>query len=219
MNTEYVTETGVVLQIGRIPRQVIDRFVAEHPCPEPPMIAVETWAGDEEEVPNYEAPEYQQEMGQYWLELGKGHVVLIADAVTLPGNVDFSELAELMTFGLGSAGSPTGNFLRYMATDNDVQAIVGQVLYNSTVTDRAMLEASARYNVTWHSRQLSALTVFGKSPGRYGVEFEARRAAQFSRMGWGCFCKLDGPEQSAVVAFFRLSNSLAWLQSKRGSKQ
>jgi len=215
----YTTETGVELRIGRIPRQSIDRFVAEHRPPEPPMITVETWAGDVEEMPDHDAPEYQRAMGQYWLRMGKEHVALIADAVTVLSDTRLSELAELREVGLVTAESDSvADFLRYIVSDADTKEIVGVVLYNSTVTDRGLLEASVRFNVSWRGKRVSALSVLGDSPGRYGPEFEARRAAQFCGLPWRHFCKLGGPAQSSVVAFFRLNNSLAWLQSKRRGK-
>jgi len=214
---EYVTSTGIKLQLGRIPRARIDRFVGMHQQPEPPTIAVETWADDTEDVPNYKDEGYQQELSRYYLDLGKQHVSLIADAVTLPDGVDFSEVDELQEIGLGSGG--VVDFLRYMLHDQDVQLVVGAVLYQSTVTDQGLAEASARYNVRWGKRKLDAFVIVGKSKGGYGAEFEARRAAQFGGIAWERFCEMDGPQQSDGVAFFRLSMTLDWLQSKEASRK
>ena len=215
---DYKTRGGhLVISVGRVPRQRIDRFAVELPAPEPPTKAVEVWGEIQEEVPDYGDPGYQAALGRYWFELGKRHVDLIAPAVTLPPSADFGELTELREIGLGvnDAGS-VADFLRYVISDADLQAVVGLVLYQSTVTDRGLAEASARYNVTWDGRRLSALTTLGKSPGFYGPEFEARRAAQFVHREWEAFCELSGQEQSDIVAFYRLNASLAWLQSKEG---
>lgn len=213
----YVTSAGVELQIGRIPRQRIDRFAATNEMPEPPTKSVETWV-DTEEIPDYNDPDYQQELTQYYLGLGKQHVALIADAVTLTDGVDTSELDELQEIGLVTGGKTVADFLRYTIGDNDVQAIVAAVFYKSTVTWRGLMEASARYNVRWGTRKLDAFVVLGKSKGGYGPEFEARLAAKFNGTKWEIFCEMDGAEQSDIVAFFRLSNSLGWLQSKEASR-
>jgi hypothetical protein len=214
MIDRYVTSAGVELRIDRIPRQRIDRFSAGHPIPEPPTIAVETWAGDTEDVPNPKDPDYQQELLQYWLEVGKQHVALIADAVTLADDVDLSELDELREIGVGGSGNTVADFLRYTISDYDVQSVVEIVLYKSTVTTRGLMEASARYNVRWHKRKLDAFVILGKSRGAYGPEFEARRAAQFAHIKWAEFCELPGWEQSDIVAFLRLNSSLGYLQVK-----
>ena len=216
---EYTTRGGYLLDIGRIPRQMIDQFIADRPMPEPPTKTVEVWGDIPEEIPDYDDPGYQKKLNRYWLELGKQHVALIADAVTLPENVDFGELAELYEIGLvtDKTGS-VADFLRYVVCDDDAQEIASLVLYNSTVTDRGLWEASERYNVTWGGKRLTAFITLGKSAGMYGPEFEARRASQFSGKGWEAFCELPGMEQSAIVAFYRLNNSLAWLQAKEGAK-
>ena len=209
----YTTSTGVELRLERIPRQRIDQFACGHPVPEPPMRKADVWGGVTEDVPDYNDPGYQADLMRYYLELGKLNVELIADAVTLVGDdVDLSELYELRDVGLGSGSM--SDFLRYTVSDEDVQNIVAEVLYQSTVTDRGLKEASTRYNVRWGGRQINAFIVLGKSKGSYGAEFEARRAAQFNFTKWKIFCEMYGAEQSDIVAFFRLSNSLAWLQSK-----
>ena len=215
---EHQTRGGHRLSIGRVPRQRIDSFAVELPAPEPPVHTVEVWGDISEEVPDYGDPGYQEKLAHYWLELGKRHVDLIAPAVKLPADVDLGELAELREIGLTVRSESDGvaDFLRYVVADEDTREIVGLVLYQSTVTDRGMAEASARYNVTWNGQRLSALVTLGKSPGFYGPEFEARRAAQFANKEWEAFCELPGQEQSNIVAFYRLNASLAWLQAKEG---
>lgn len=213
---EYTTSTGIKLQLGRIPRSRIDQVAGMRRPPEPPTVAVETWV-DTEDVPNYDDPDYQRELTQYYLSLGKEHVKLIGDAVTLPDGVELGEMAELQEVGLGSGS--VADFLRYKLPDGDVQKIVAQVLYQSTVTDRGLAEASARYNVRWGKRKLDTFVVVGKSKGSYGAEFEARRAAKFNGTAWGRFCEMDGARQSDIVAFFRLSMTLDWLQSKEAARK
>lgn len=214
---EYTTAEGHRLRIGRIPRARIDAFGATNPPPEPPTKTVEVWGGLPEKVPDTNDPDYQAALGRYYVEIGRENVKLIAPAVELI-DVDLSEIAELGHAGVDSLDNQVAAFLRYMVNDAEVQAIVEQALYNSTVTNRGLMEASQRYNVRWGGGLLTAFSVLGKSAGSYGAEFDARRAAQFNGTRWPEFCEMSGAEQSNVVAFFRLSNSLSWLQSKEARK-
>lgn len=214
--SEYVTAGGLRLEISRIPRQVIDDFLAGEMPPEPPIREVEAWGGITEEVPVLDDPGYLAAMQQYYLQLGDGQIDLIAPAVGLPPDCGAVELEELRALGLAEEGDGKADLLRYvvLANEEDLGNVTELVFYNSTVTERGIAEAKARFGVTWHKLPVAAWHV-PSSPAGYNLEFEARRVGREAGYKWGEFCKLSGPEQSAEVALQRLGSRLAWLESQR----
>lgn len=212
MITEYATQDGYVLALGRIPRQHIDTFTSKYAPPEPPLKEVETWAGTER-VPDLDDSAYVAAMDRYYIQLAKSHVELIAPAVELPAGVDIGELYELRKANLLQNDNNVVGFLLYMLSDDDMSNVVQIILYNSTVTERGIAEAAKRYNVLWMNKSVMAWHVPG-TPGAYGAEFEARLAARYALMAWEDFCNLTGPEQSASVCFFRQANRLDYFQAK-----
>jgi len=101
-----------------------------------------------------------------------------------------------------------------LGSDDDLAAVVELVMYQSTVTERGIAEAAQAFNVTWMEKPVLQWGISG-SYGRHGAPFEARKAAQFSQYNWHDFCTLPGPEQSAIVAFYRLSTRLEWLMAQQ----
>lgn len=211
MQTEYVTEKGHRLSLGRIDRRLIDRLRIEREPPQPPTRAVEVWGGIEEEIPVLDDPGYQAQRMQYHLWLAKQQASVIAEAVTIldEDKVDWTELTELADLGL-VIPSPGVGFLTYLLSERDRANVVDLVLYQSTVTDRGIAEAETAFEVTWHRLPVRAWRVPG-TPGRVGSLFGDRQAAQFGGYNWSAFCELTGPEQSAVVAFYKISRRLEWL--------
>lgn len=214
--SEYVTKSGVRLEVGRIPRQEIDAFTVAHPSPEPPTRRAVAFGDVEEDVPVWDAPEYQAKLFDYYVSLAHDQMALVAGAVEILDTPDLSsELAELREIGLAQ-GDGHADLLRYviLGNDEDAAAVTGLVMYHSTVTERGIKEAKKAFCVTWAGQPVETWRVPG-TPGRYGSLFEARLAAKFSTYSWPVFCELSGPEQSAEVAFYRLSSRLDWLRSQK----
>lgn len=183
--------------------------------PAPPTEKVRAFGDVEEEVPVWDDPEYQEALSDYYWQVGHDQVGLIAAAVEISGAEAYAEeLAELEMTGLHT-GDDKADLLRYILLDDrDVAGVVEAVFYNSTVTERGIQEATELYAVTWQGRPVQAWRV-PRTPGRYGLVFEARRAARYGGYEWRDFCTLTGPEQSAEVAFYRLEGKLQWLMSER----
>jgi len=211
----YTTKNGVRLEIGRIPRQEIDRFVAAHPMPEPPTRKQAAFGGIEEDVPVLDDPGFQRAMMDYYVKMGHDQVDLIAGAVEIVGDIEalLVEADELREIGVIE---DEADLLRHLILGNtdDLAAVVGEVFYLSTVTERGIDEAKRMFNVTWAGQGVETWHVAG-TPGRYGQAFEDRLAAKFGGYNWGEFCELGGPQQSAAVAFYRLSNRLEALMAQR----
>jgi hypothetical protein len=205
----YVTKSGVRLEIGRIPRRLIDEFVRDHPVPEPPMkqVEAEVFGGIKEEMPDTKDPEYLLEMRRYYLEVGYKQIDLIAPAVKILDEIGTAEELEF----IGLSDNPA-DLLRSVVFDNqdDLTNVVEEVFYQSTVTQRGIEEAAKMFGVTWHGMPVD-LTKGPKSPAMYGSQFGDRKAAKEGGYNWREFIELSGPEQSAVVAHHRLSNRLDWL--------
>jgi hypothetical protein len=212
---EYATTAGMRLEVGRIPRQKIDNFIGGRPLPEPPTRTTEVFGGDTEEVPILDDPGYRRALLDYYITFGHDQVDLIADAVQIIGDVPLAELEELRELGLAE-GDGHADLLRHvvLGSDDDLAAVVELVMYQSTVTERGIAEAAQAFNVTWMEKPVLQWGIPG-SYGRHGAPFEARKAAQFSRYNWHDFCALSGPEQSAIVAFYRLSTRLEWLMAQQ----
>ena len=211
----YTTKNGVRLEIGRIPRQEIDRFVAAHPMPEPPTRKQAAFGGIEEDVPVLDDPGFQRAMVDYYIEMGNAQVDLIVGAVEIVGDIEalLVEADELRAIGVIE---DEADLLRHLILGNtdDLAAVVGEVFYLSTVTERGIDEAKRMFNVTWAGQGVETWHVAG-TPGRYGQMFQDRLAAKFGGYNWGEFCELSGPQQSAAVAFYRLSNRLEALMAQQ----
>jgi len=205
--------------LGRIDRRLIDRLKIKRESPRPPTRTVEVWGGIEEEIPVLNDPTYQAERMQYHLWLSKQQASVIASAITIldEDEVDWKELTELADLGL-VIPSPGVGFLTYLLSEQDRANVVELVLYQSTVTARGIEEAEKAYGVIWQERPIAAWRVPG-APTEFSREFEARRVARAYGYNWPGFCRLTGPEQSAEVAHFRLSNKLAWLEADYGRKR
>ena len=210
----YTTQAGIRLAIGRIPRQSIDQFLADHPQPEPPTKTVMAWGDVEEHVPVWDDPEYRMEMQAYYLQIGREQFDLITPALTiLPGREPDADLVEMQAAGI--AGSSPADTLRYgvLVEDGDVTAVVAEVFYRSTVTQRGIDEAAAGYAATWMDKPVLA-SKLPELPAEYAQSYRDRVAARFCGYTWNGFCDLAGPEQSACVAFYLIEQRLGWLASK-----
>jgi len=209
----YTTRGGVRLEIGRIPRRLIDEFARAHPMPEPPMKQVEAPVfGDiKEEAPDTHDPEYLLELRRYYTEVGYAQIDLIIDGVTILDEVGTPDELEF----LGLDGDK-GELLRslILANQEDLSAVVAGVFYESTVTQRGVDEAARMFGVSWYGNPVDP-NKGPKTPAMYLSPFGDRKAARDAGYTWSEFIELSGPEQSAIVAFHRLDNRLAWLMAHK----
>ena len=208
-----MTEQGYKLRLGQVDRRLIDRLKLGREEPKPPVRTVMAWGEIEEEIQILDDPGYQSEMMTYHLWLAKEQAVVISTAITLlDEEIDWTELFELQDLGLEFVDANVG-FLCYLLTDYDRANVVALVLYHSTVTARGIAEAEQAYGVTWLHKPVAAWRVPG-IPAELSFEFEARRVAKAAGYNWPSFCELSGPEQSAEVCHYRISNKLAWLEAE-----
>ena len=217
--SEYTTGAGVRLETGRLPRREIDEFLSAEPLPEPPMRQAEAFGGIVEEVPVLDDPTYLAELQTYYTRLGDEQIDLIAEAVEITEMPEreaaLAEMEDLRAIGLAE-GDDRATWLRHivLADNEDLANVVEQVLYNSTVTERGIAEATRAFGVTWMGQPVTTWHV-PRVPGRYNQQFEDRKAQRRGGYTWREFCALPGWEQSAEVAFYRLSTRLEWLMSQR----
>ncbi len=216
----YRTRSGYDVQIGKVGRRYIDEAVAQFERPQPPRastqdLGIEVFGGIEEDVYLYDDPGYLRALYAYYVELASHEFSILAKAITVE-EVPDDVIDELARLGLMRGGDEHAALLRYeVLSDNaDWEHVVGEVVYNSTVTERGITEASDRFNAQWRDEPLTRVSVPG-APARYSAEYEARVAARHGLLSWPEFCNLDGPEQSSQVAFYRHSMMLAWLETHR----
>ena len=201
----YTTRAGLVLDIGRIDRRLLDALAV--PEPQPPTRPVETWGGLVEQVPVYADPSYRRAIQKWRTTVWRKKLKVISTALSfdLPANND---MAALQAIGL--AQNTHADYLRLNVCAADQVSIVDEIYYQSTVTARGIAEAAERFNYTWRDKPLEAWAV-GYSPGKRGILAVDYRASMRSGMTWPQFCELTGPEQSAIVAFWNLEDRLSWL--------
>lgn len=71
----------------------------------------------------------------------------------------------------------------------------------------------SHFAATFRKRDIFSYRV-ARSGASFSPEFEAREAARWANYTWPEFCAMDGEEQSATVAQFRVSNYLESVISK-----
>ena len=207
------------LEVGKLPRRTIDEFLVARLPPEPPTREAEAFGGIVEEIPVLDDPAYLAKLQTYYTRLGDEQIDLVAEAVRIIEMPDreaaLVEMEDLQAIGLAEDDGHAA-WLRHivLADDEDLANVIELVFYNSTVTVRGIEEAGRAFNVTWMGQPVSAWHV-PRAPGRYSQQFEDRKVARRNHYQWREFGALPGPEQSAEVAFYRLSKRLEWLMSQR----
>lgn len=217
---EYILKNarwrGTHITIGRIPRQQIDTFIAENPQPSPPMrkaadLGIEVWGDPEATIEHVDDPEYVAEAQRWQLVFGRKMVNVFADAVDVPQDVEAQALAELEELNRAgiAAGSDRAEMLwSVLCDDSDMAEVVQLVLYESTVTVRGLLEAQRFYNVRWAGRPVPVMAKDRRWRATANSVFGDRLAARRDGKQWEVFCELSGPEQSKIVALYRLQDEL-----------
>ena len=213
--SEYQTGNGYRLAVGRVPKATADEFLSRCAPPPPPTRRAVAFGGLVEELPDPTNPAYQHELAAYVLRLSEERFAFVAGAVRVLNFTGTTEVAELATLGLLTPQDQAG-LLRLVVLSNpaDLLAVLELICYQSTVTERGIQEAYARFNAQW-AGQSALRWGIPHLPGSYSREYEDRRAARHSGLSFAEFCALPGPEQSAVVAFMRLEMRLEWLSSQR----
>jgi len=158
----YVTSTGVRVIVGHVDRRVLDAI--DIPKPQPPMRDVETWGNITERVPLLNDESYRRQLSDWRLSLFAGQWHAIAPALEAR-DVDLDEAHALQAAGLGEGRAI--DVLRYTLSELDQIQIVAAVYYQSTVTDRAMLEAEMRFDYTWRGKSISSWSL-KYAPGQRG---------------------------------------------------
>lgn len=218
------TSTGIELNIKGISRKVIDAFLLYRPPPLPPEKEIEIYGGFKEKISDYDDPTYKREYEQYVTALARDQFSIIAIAVTFDfdprKNAAFIELVQVGVIELSSTRQARLDFLRFVAMGQteDSALIMNEMLYLSTVTQKGIDEAADLFNVTWYGKRVELFGV-PKANARFGQQFEDREAARFAGIPWEDFAVLPGPEQSAIVAHYRLSNRLDWLQAQERKRK
>jgi hypothetical protein len=170
---------------------------------------VETWGGVKEEVPDYNDPGYRVAMLEYHLRYARDLMDVLAAGVTIL-NEDRARLSlQALEEVVGKQDDLALGLLRG-TTDFERAEIVELILYQSTVTQRAIDEAAARFGYKWRGKPLMTwhIPMSHGERGKLGVEW---KAAHRSGLTWAQFCDLSGPEQSRHVAFWMLEDKLAYL--------
>lgn len=213
MPSSFTTVDGTELLIDRVHRAAIDKFVAAHPEPEPPTIKVEIWGGLEEDVPNYDDLKYKQKLRDYRLGLGQDQLEIISQAISVVGYPP-TPPSDLLIL-LGKKRLTDIELLSYviLADKNDLEYVVGEVLYQSTTSIKGIIEAQQAFRVRWMDKEVTAWKV-PQLPADYNAEFRDRQVAKYCDYNWASFCELTGPEQSACVAFYLADKTLEYLASK-----
>ena len=229
--TKYVIEggryAGVRLEVGRVPRQLIDRFIAKHPEPEPPErkaseLGVEVWGDEDQLIKVHGDLDYLRQKAEWHASFGMEMFALLVEAVEIPAQATEeaeAEALDLVALGIVAGVDELTLIANVLASSKeDLNEIVELVLYNSTVTIRGLVEAAQAYNVRWRGKKVPVVEA-ATGPLKCSGEFGDRLAAQWNGYRWPDFCELPGPEQSEVVAAYRYHNKLQELFAERARKR
>jgi len=223
--SEYVIEYGrwhgTCLGIGRVPRQRLDKFIAEHPEPDPPLkkvvdLGIEVWGDPDERIPDHDNAEYLVAREVWNRTFSLEMVDLIASTITVPIETEAAallELEEMRALKLIESGGAMPSLLALL-DERDQKEIVEQIFYNSTVTIRGLVEAAKAYNVRWDKKKVPVAGRL-RGPAQASSIFEARLVATWVYLKWPEFCELTGAEQSAHVALYRYKNKLSELAARK----
>ena len=213
----YTTSNGVSLRIGRIDRNVIDALALAFPMPVPPTKTVKVWGGTQE-IDDEDDPRYVNDLVIRNLGIAQQQLEIMTPAIEILDDwANDERYQELIDAGIVKKDDVV-DYLKFVAlTDQDTDYIINEILYNSTVTERGIKEASTLYGVTWHGVDIEAFRI-QTTAGKFSRLFEDRNAAAGAFTSWSDFCKLSGYEQSAIVAHYRLRTRLECLISQEQSK-
>ncbi len=208
----YTTHKGVTITLERVSRRELDAIFVQLPQPIPPTKTRTVWGGIEEEYLDYKDELFRDLYTCWLISLSDRQLEVMAQGIVFPFEIHDDPFFNEAKLALGFHGNDKADYLRYVAfNDIDFVQVTQKILYLSTVTQQAIDEASAVFAVEWNTQPIDSWAV-KKSQGKYSALFEHRQAARFALLPWPQFCELDGPEQSAVVAHYRLSNRLEWLE-------
>jgi len=207
----HETRTGYTLEIREIDRERIDAFQMHSPPPEPPVEEVEAFGGEIEKVERPNDPDYQAALGMWKLHMFIEELSLVADAVRIvaepPGERE--AVADLL-----GREPDTEALLRFsvFVDDADRQRVIEDILYLSTVTRRGIEEAAWRFGVKWSGKPVLEYDL-GRSPAKFLQRYADWSAAVACNYTWEQFCRLSGPKQSEIVAWWMTNNALTFLQN------
>lgn len=210
MDSEYLTRAGLRLLVGRVPRRELDRYVAQHQPPTPPLKAFTAWGEVTEWLPDHTDAAYLSQYRTWELRMIDQELALIAEAVTPIDAPDYVVLDGWRIADGALTGNDWWDWLRLvaLADDTDRHNVVSLVWYHSTVTERGITEAAALFGVTWNGKPISPYRA-GSSKAQALPAFSHRRITRALGYEWGAFCALDGPAQSEHVCFFMLDAKLS----------
>lgn len=209
----YRTSDGINVAIGRLHRSLIDNFVASNPPPLPPVERIEVF-GDFEDVPKYDDPDYQAAMIEYHSAFAHEQVAVVSQAIEVY-DIDLRELNDLLNEGIIQyIPEEKIAFLLYIVSDRDLSSVIELIMYNSTVTEQGIEEAEQAFKASWNGMPVKSWSI-PKSLAEFSYEYEARSTAHWHKMTWREFCEETGPEQSALVAHYRISRRIEWLEVRK----
>ena len=156
----YTTSSGVVVTVGRVQRGALDNIFIPEPVPPTRRVPIFSAPGAQEfeEVPVWDDGDYRRRLSDWQSRLFVEQWDAIAPALHIENEAAYIHEAQaLQAAGLG-AGMAL-DWLHYNASEYDQRALVDLVMYHSTVTERGIQEAEARFNYTWRGKPLSAWSV------------------------------------------------------------
>jgi hypothetical protein len=180
------------------------------------MRDVPIFGGMTEQVEDREDPAYQRQYRAWLLKIRDHQIRVIALGVKVIDPEDWQEHPDFVDLcRLNVTDGSLGSFLRFVALqdEQDAERVLLDLMYHSTTTERGVQEALNTYDATWANVPVMRLRV-PRLPCSYSSVFEAREAARFGQMAWSEFCDLPGPQQSAILAHYRVSMRIQALSAQ-----
>lgn len=220
IGAEYRTKNGLDLLLLRVARRRLDDFARRYPPPQPPVKVVTVYGGIEDEIPDLDAPEYLDALGNWSLHLADLQFDVIADGIEIAVRPrEHPAYRELLNLGIATGKNAKREFLRFvaLADNDDMREVIQDIYYLSTTTERGIEEAYTLFNATWANKDIRGWYV-KRSKAEYSRYYEDRSVATWAHYRWDEFCALPGFEQSVFVAQYRLHNRIEWLVTQDAYK-
>lgn len=200
-----LSRSSLKVTFRKVDRTELDKMRAVIKEPKAPLVKYEIWGGITETHPNFDDPKYIKKLNSFYTGLFTIQRDLILDAIIELDLASLPDYKELAAIGIVTPD--------LMLPIQDWNYLVSEILYQSTVTTKGLLEAEAKFSITWMDKSLRGFAVPGSMVDA-AEYFTHWKAAQFMNFNWHQFCDMPGPLQSDAVYFYTASNKLDWMNER-----
>lgn len=199
-------DVDLQFDIGKVDRRRLDILFIEPP-PEPPTKKVLIWGGVEEDYFLYDDPTYVKQVLQYDQRVFVQERQLFETCISY----DRSKALTLVDEELYQL---TDDLLVTLLSQQQLNKLYSEVLYNSTVTEKGLVNAANMYNVRKYDERIDRIKL-PDTDVAYSKQYRDMSIALEAGYTWPEFCALSGQEQSNLVMHTALKATLNYLEQRK----